>query len=242
MVGRGTRMALVLVAALGSFAPLAKGARITFTAMQGDLEASATFDTMGANLTVILTNISMADVEVPADVLTALFFDSTVPLNLTPVSAVLGPGSVVHFGGTDPGGVVGGEWAYRQAVTNGPMMLPYSITSVGLSLDGSEQMFPGTNLQGPVNEDGLQYGITSAGDNMATGNAPVTGGNALIQNEVVFTLSGIPRNFDPSQSITFAFWQYGTDFSEPGFGVPEPATAALLGVGALALIRRRRPC
>jgi hypothetical protein len=38
--------------------------------------------------------------------------------------------------------------------------------------------------------DGLQYGITSGSDNPSTGNAAVTGANALIQNSVVFTFSG----------------------------------------------------
>src|SRR6185503_11805094 len=100
--------------------------------------------------------------------------------------------------------------------------------------------FPGSNLQGPASPNGLQYGITSAGDNTATGNTPVTGTNALIQNSVVFTLSGLPPGFNPATSISNVEFQYGTDLSEPHFpGVPEPATLVLMAGGALLMGRRQ---
>ena len=85
---------------------------------------------------------------------------------------------------------------------------------------------------------GLEYGLTSVGDDPTTGNAPVTGKNALIQNEVIFTLSGLPDGFDPSLRISGVRWQYGTSLDEPH--LPEPASAALVLCGAVALLRRRR--
>lgn len=211
----------------------------TFTATSGNLSAQATFDVVGSDLQITLSNISMDDVLVPADILTGVFFDiSGSAMTLGRVSAVLASGSTVAFGTTDPGNVVGGEWGFKGGMT-GPRGAAYGISSSGLGLFGPGDVFPGSNLQGPTNPDGLQYGITSAGDNLATGNSPVTGENALIKHAVVFKLSGAGSNFDLSRIGNVNF-QYGTDLSEPNITVPAPSAAALMGLGAAASLRRRR--
>lgn len=228
----------------------AQAAPITFSGSSGNRSASAMFDTSGSNLLVTLTNTSSADALVPVDILTGVFFTLSGDPTLTRVSAVLAGGSTVLFGGTDPGGVVGGEWAYNDGI-GGPGGADEGISSSGLGLFGPGDRFPGNNLQGPTSPDGLQYGITSAGDDDTTGNAAVTGSNALIQNAVVFTLSGLPGGFNPSVlgSITNVSFQYGTALNEPnipgdpvnpGNPVPEPSTVLLLGSGLAALYWRRK--
>ena len=209
---------------------------IIFSVTQGNLAASAEFAASGSNLVVTLTNTSPYDVLIPSQVLTAVFFNLGGNPTLTPVSAVLGAGSVVLFGGTDPGGVVGGEWDYRGDLTGAPLGALYGIGSAGFGLFGSGGLFPGTNLQGPVSVNGGQYGITSAGDDPTTGNAKVTGDEALIQNSVVFTLSGLPGGFNPETGVSNVYFQYGTSLTDPGIQwIPEPGAASLVLIG-LALL------
>jgi hypothetical protein len=132
---------------------------------------------VGGNLQVTLTNTSLSDVDDLPDILTALFFDLLNVGALTPVSATLANGSAVFFGTTDPGGVGGGEWGYLAGLAGAPHSATEGISSSGFGLFGNAN-FSGTNLQGPIAVDGLQYGPTSAGDNSATGNAAVTGQRA----------------------------------------------------------------
>jgi hypothetical protein len=229
-------------AALLLAAGLAEATPLTVSFSSGSLAASATFDTSGTDLIMTLTNTSLFDVLVPVDVLTAVFFDINGVGALGPTSALLDAGSAVFFG-PDGGGNVGGEWAYAAGLAGAPGGATEGISSAGFGLFGAAN-FGGANLQGPAAVDGLQYGLTSAGDDTTTGNAAVTGGFALIQNGVVFTLSGLPDGFDPSGAgnIANVSFQYGTSLTEPnctGAGcfpsVPEPSTVLLLGAGLISV-------
>lgn len=217
---------------------------ITFSASSGNLSASASFTNVGGNLQVVLTNTSASDVLIPAEVLTAVFFDVQGAGALTPLSALLSGGSTVFFG-PDGGGNVGGEWAYGSGLAGAPLGATLGISSSGLGLFGNAN-FNGANLQGPVAVDGLQYGITSAGDNTATGNAAVTGGNALIKNQVTFLLTGLGGIIPGQGNITNVSFQYGTALTEPNVPVPpvpEPSTLLMLGsafVGMCYMSRRSR--
>jgi hypothetical protein len=185
--------------------------------------------------------------------LTGVFFSiAGNPIGGDPSTAVLTAGSSVSFGAVGPGGDVSGEWAYATAI-NGPGNATQGISSAGFGLfgGGGTPFDPGGNLGGPANGalDGLQYGITSAGDNLATGNGAVTGGNELIKNSVTFTLT-FGSAFDLSL-ITDVSFQYGTALDEPnipccGGNVPDSGNAvillglSLLGLGGLSYYHRRQ--
>jgi MYXO-CTERM domain-containing protein len=220
-------------------------AQVTFSGSSGLLSASAEFSVTGAgDLVVELTNTSAADILVPADVLAGVFFNiSGAPLSLGRDSALLTPGSLVYFDpdGQPVGGVVGGEYAYRDGLIGAPGNRAYGISSSGFSLFGPSDLFPGPDLAPPTSPDGLQYGMLSAGDDTSTGNSGILGSGGLIKNSVTFTLSGAGIGFDLGR-IESVWFQYGTDLSEPGFegNVPAPAGAALLGFAGLLAARRRR--
>jgi hypothetical protein len=247
----GKRSLIVLLAVALWVAP-ASAATITFYGSSGTLAASAAFTPLsGGNLQVVLTNTSTADVLVPTDVLTAVFWSGTS--GLTPVSATLSGGSTVFFG-PDGGGNVGGEWAYAASLSGAPQSAFAGISSSGFGLFGNGN-FGGNDLMPPASVDGLQYGITSALDDTTTGNAAVTGGNqgtagnALIKNQVTFILSGASGlKLSDINNVSF---QYGTALCDPNVPsefyiitepIPVPPSALLLGSGllGLGLIRWRR--
>jgi hypothetical protein len=216
-----------------------------FSGSLNNRAARAEFVYGDGSLQVTLTNTSPDDVLVPSEVLTAVFFDVDPLVTFTRVSAMLASGSEVFFGLTDPGGVVGGEFAFNSGLSGAPGNAVLGLSSSGFDLFGPPDLFPGTDLQEPESPDGIQYGITSAGDDMTTGNTPVTGTNALIKNSVVFQLT----YEEPANPLRIynVWFQYGTDLTEPSIPsydvgekppvIPEPFTliSCFLAVSGLGV-------
>lgn len=219
---------LVIALTLFSSSLLATPLSVTLSG-PGGRQATASFAVSGTNLVVTLSNSSAIDALVPVDVLTAVFFKLQGVGSLTPVSAVLASGSIVQNDPAPVGGIVGGEFAYVNGGA-GLAALGYDqgISSSGLGIFGNPN-FPGTNLEPPNAVDGLQYGITTAGDNVATTNGGLD--VPLIKNAVVFTLSGLAGGFteDNLQLLGIRF-QYGTALDEP-YLTPEPGFYGLLALG-----------
>lgn len=242
--------AMVVAATLPAFGAM------TFSASEtigGSVySAAATVSLEDDLLTILLTNTSLGDVLVPQQILTGMFFDLSDDVSLTPLSALLDTGSSVLFapaqdvagnaitGGTYANGDVGAEWAF--ASVNGPRGAGYGISSSGLGLFGKEDRFDtgaNRNLQGPDSPNGLQYGITSAGDISNSGNSAVTGASALINGGVLFAFMASPGfQLEDISNVSF---QYGTSLSEPNISyAPEPSTMALLITGLVGFAFRRR--
>jgi hypothetical protein len=233
---------------LGLLSPAAKADPLVFTASNLTLSASVTFQQIGTNLQVTLVNSSSHDVLVKSEVLTAVFFTLAGNPTLTPLSAKLGSGSTMMFAVGGPGLNVGGEWAYRNGgLKHAPAGALQGISSVGL---GTFKLpnFNGFDLQPPLRVDGLDFGITSLGDNSHTGKKAVTGRYELTQNSVVFMLA-LPENYTLS-SISSVCFQYGKsrhdprliaslDVNESGV-IPEPTSITLVvcGIGLLLIANR----
>ena len=218
--------------------------QLTYSESSGPLAASVEFSIDGSGALIArLTNTSQTDVLVPADVLSAVFFNISGNPSLTATQAVLTPGSLVYYDldGQPAGGIVGGEWGYKSGLSGAPGNRAYGISSAGLNLFGPADLFPGPDLAPPPSPDGVNYGILSAGDDTGTGNSGILGSGGLIKNSVIFTLSGAGQNFDLNR-IGSVFFQYGTAFDEPGYqgGVPAPSSALALLFGGVLTTRRRR--
>lgn len=241
-------VALALTAALALAAAPAQAVSITFSGSSGNLAASATFEIVseGADFDflITLTNTSIADVTAPSQVLTGVFFSIAGDPTLNPYWAMVpggssvlnAPGSAVS-GSLSPGGPdVGGEWAYRAGLVGAPNGANQGISSAGLGLFGPSDRFrTDSNLQGPNSINGLEYGITSAGDDPATINGDsVLGTTALIQNSVVFALGATLPGFSTGDISNVSF-QYGPSLTDTNVRVPEPTTLLLLGSGLLTL-------
>ncbi len=247
----------------GLFLLLATGVRAdVFDITSGIREARAEFSSDGTTLTVKLFNLGDA-ADANNQVLTSVFFNLTIAGwtgSFSPTAAYIPTGGSVVNGAPIPAfdacgtngtpvsgcvGGVGGEYAFKSGIASPPAGGgSYGLSSAGLGIFGPGDRFPGSNLQGPDNPDGPQYGIVNG----------VTAGNSVndaqISNSVTFLLAvntstGLFPTFTAlggSGNFSNVVFQYGTaigDSNEPCLGctqfAPETSTSTLLGSGLLLL-------
>jgi hypothetical protein len=239
---------------------------IVFVATSGNLAAEARFWQDGSNLMIQLTNTSTVNPATVSEVLTALFFNIAGQPTLTPISVVMTAGSKILYPITLPtdGKTVSFEWAYRAGDVKSPGNMEYgvSVTAFNAIFKPADR-FPGPSLHGNGNNmSDVSFGLVGPGKTN-TGSNAMTGQLSFIQDSVIFTLAGLPEDFDLLTDIDHVWFQYGNSLNSPSMesfritqkweeellkppdppdppDVPEPATLSLLMISALGLLRRRR--
>lgn len=207
------------------------------------LSATATFSVSDLNLIVTLSNTGAFAPVNANDILTGVFFTLSGDLKLTPVSAEVASGSSVIDHRLPLGftGDVGSQWAYRNDLVGAPGGADEGISSTSLKWFSAKNLFSRQKPKGFGSLGGISFGITTLDDlgGHSRGNLK---NQALIQNSVVFTFSGLPNDFSLSD-ISDVTFQYGTGAKAPKLigevmanNVAEPPTIVLVAVSLLGVL------
>lgn len=261
-------MVLPSLSALVMVPGIAQALPLTFSGTSGNLKAVATFDVVGSDLHITLKNDATdAPSDDSANQLAAVFFDLPDTVSLSRISATIISGAIIQGDQCDISGGpngdnaancvptvtnVGGEFAY--ALVSGPGSADRGISSSGLGLFAPTDVFPGANLDNPVEPDGSNFLLVSENETSFTGNGGLDK-EPLIRGTVEFVL-GITGTFNIYTDLAHVGFQYGTASTDtyitgtctanctttpptPGDQpAPEPGIISLLGAGLLALRAR----
>lgn len=211
------------------------------------LSATATFTVSNLELIITVSNTGTFAPVTANDILTGIFFTIDGDPNLTPQSAQVAPGSSVIDQRLPLGftGNVGSQWAYRNDLVGAPNGTDEGISSTSLKWFSTKNLFSSEKVKGFGSFDGISFGMTTL-DDLGGNNRGNIKNQALIQNAVVFTFSGLPDNFSISD-ISDVTFQYGTSLKAPDLigdaianGVAEPPTIALVALSLLGALGARR--
>lgn len=206
----------------------------TSNASGDTLSATADFTCVDNVLTIVLTNTQATASTNGADVLGGLFFDiaGTIP-NVVDVNVFLGSSSFVLKNNGVPGATnpLSHEWMYKSPA-GGSFGTMFALGATG---------FPGFNTNSDTINELFEGGSASAGANDNYGIVPILGitagnsTNVYVNNALTFELV-----FDGNIEcdILNVYASYGSNGQT--VITPEPATMAALGLGAIAMIRKRR--
>ncbi len=221
--------------------------------------ASASFEIVGGDLQVTLTNLGAKPTANNWDgsyALSGLFFNYSGSGSFSVGSASVSGGII----GTLPAGkTIGSYWAFDKGLTGAPDGATDGLRAAGFGVGGGSSA---GNL-GPAGSNTKVGGLDGAilgWDNIAGGNASLK--LPLVYNAVVFTLTGSDLTSLKASDFSNVTFQYGTTFTETHFeagfhdarefrqvgeasSVPEPSTY-ITGLGALGILglygrRSRKP-
>jgi hypothetical protein len=204
------------------------------------LDVSADFTAVGNVLTIVLTNNSPQASNNPADTLGTLLWDLPGVTFLQPDAgnnvSLAGSSSVTlnNQPYTDPYDL-NKEYMYNNNVTLQSVNFGHGVSSVGIGVfstnnDTFYERMKGLGDAGSAPGDAFSicspFGTSGAANN-----------NPAVNNSLMFTLVGNgPIDVNSISNVAFSFGSGAQTTSI----VPEPASLAALGIGALALLRRRR--
>ena len=236
-----------VVFAIAAISSVVRGQTFTATAPGDDpgetLNASATFSISDLDLIVTLSNTGTFDPANADDILTGIFFTINGDPKLTPESAEVAHGSSVigHRLPLGFAGDVGSQWAYRNDLVRAPNGTDEGISSTSLKWFGTKNLFSSKKIKGFGSFGGISFGITTL-DDLGGNDRGSLKNQAVIQNSVVFTFSGLPNNFSLSDISNVTF-QYGTRLKQPELigeaaanDIGETPTITLLAAGMLGAL------
>lgn len=200
------------------------------------LSSSADFTSVGNVLTIVLTNTSAGPSASPADTLGTLLWDFSGSVvttsstnNVSLGSSVVNQNNAPYGGGYD----LNKEYMYNDGITLSGFNFEHGVSAVGIGQFSTNNDTFYERLRGQGNAGstpGDAFSISSAsGTTGAANNVPV------VNNSLTFTLM-FDRAVDVNQIRNVA-WSFGSGAQTTS--VPEPATMAVLGLGAFGLLRRR---